>query len=327
MTAESNTAAARRRVRIVARSVQQKSRRLRVPSLARLGFPYRSPTTPSGVERLETTSRTGVDFDTDWSRRAPARMTRAAIVEGVLRPSVAVLARPTRSGGDRLVDIDGPAIFVANHHSHVDTPLLLTSIPEPWRHRIVVAAAADYFFPTRLKGTAAALTLGAIPIERSKVGRRSADLATELIDDGWSLLIYPEGGRSKDGWGQPFRGGAAYLAIRCGVPVVPIYLSGTGRILRKGRTLPTPAQTTVIIGSPVEALPDETSRSLATRIEASVSALGDEVASDWWQARRRAHMGEAPSLTGPEGAGWRRTWALSQKGSGAGRKRGRWPKV
>ena len=60
-------------------------------------------------------------------------------------------------------------------------------------------------------GALSALAIGAIPIERTKVNRRSADLAAELIDDGWSMLIFPEGGRSPDGWGQPFRGGAAYL--------------------------------------------------------------------------------------------------------------------
>jgi 1-acyl-sn-glycerol-3-phosphate acyltransferase len=216
---------------------------------------------------------------------------------------------------------------VANHHSHVDTPLLLTSIPEPWRHRMVVAAAADYFFPTKLKGSAAALALGAIPIDRSKVGRRSADLAAELLEDRWSLLIYPEGGRSKDGWGQPFRGGAAYLAIRCGVPVVPIYLSGTGRILRKGRAMPSPSATTVIIGSPVDPQADETTRHLAERIEAAVRSLSDEAATDWWQARRRAHSGEQPSLTGPEGSSWRRSWALSAKRAARGPRRGSWPRV
>jgi 1-acyl-sn-glycerol-3-phosphate acyltransferase len=254
-------------------------------------------------------------------------MARALILEGLIRPSVAVLARPNRTGGDRLVDIDGPAIFVANDHSHVDTPLLLTSIPEPWRHKTVVAAAADYFFPTRIKGAAAALSLGAIPIERSKVGRRSANLAAELLNDGWSLLIYPEGGRSKDGWGQPFRGGAAYLAIKCGVPIVPIHLAGTGRILRKGRILPTPSETSVMIGSPIEARPDETSRSLAERTEDAVRALGDEAASDWWQARQRIHRGEAPSLTGPEASSWRRAWNLTAKRSRARGSRDSWPKI
>ena len=49
-----------------------------------------------------------------------------------------------------------------------------------------------------------------LPIDRSRVSRRSADLSAELIGDGWSLVIFPEGGRSPDGWGQEFRGGAAY---------------------------------------------------------------------------------------------------------------------
>ena len=72
------------------------------------------------------------------------------------------------------------------------------------------------------------------------MNRTSADQAAELIDDGWSMVIFPEGGRSPDGWGQPFRGGAAYLSARCDVPVVPIHVEGTGRILRKGKRCPNP---------------------------------------------------------------------------------------
>ena len=86
--------------------------------------------------------RSGADYDTDWARRYPARVARVALVEGVVRPAVAVLARPERHGLDRLDDLEstdrGPVIFAANHHSHVDTPLLLTTIPEPWRHQLFV---------------------------------------------------------------------------------------------------------------------------------------------------------------------------------------------
>ena len=211
------------------------SRRLPSPTraLRARSFPLRAPTIPGGVEPLEMPARTGSGFDTAWSRRWPARMCRAAIVEGPMRAMVQVLASPRRHGTDRLTGLEGPMVFASNHHSHLDTSLLITSIPEPWRHRIVVGAAADYFFGTRLAGTAASLLIGAIPIERARVGRRSADLAAGLIDDGWSLLIYPEGGRSPDGWGQTFRGGAAYLSLRCDVPVVPIHIGGTGGILRK----------------------------------------------------------------------------------------------
>ena len=155
-------------------------------------FPLRAPSTPKGVAPLPRERTTGANFDTDWARTKPARMARAAIVDGPMRLAVAGLASPDRKGQDRLLDLDGPVIFAANHHSHLDTPLLLTSIPEPWRHKIIVGAAADYFFGTRVTGAISALAIGAIPIERAKTGRKSADLAAELIDDGWSLLIYPK---------------------------------------------------------------------------------------------------------------------------------------
>ncbi|GIT01375.1 MAG: hypothetical protein CM1200mP26_30870 [Acidimicrobiales bacterium] len=144
---------------------------------------------------LPPPGKMGADYDTAWARRYPARLVRAALLEGVMRPTMSAIASPDRRGLDRLDDLNGPVVFVANHHSHADTPLLLTSIPEPWRHRVVVGAAADYFFGNRFSGAVSALAIGAVPIERTRVGRRSADMARDLIDDGWSVLLYPEGGR------------------------------------------------------------------------------------------------------------------------------------
>ncbi|MED5220945.1 MAG: lysophospholipid acyltransferase family protein [Actinomycetota bacterium] len=290
-----------------------------------LGFPWRAAPVPTGIEPASPRHPLRADYDTSWARRYPARVVRAAILESVMRPTMAVIASPARRGLDRLDDVDGPVVFVANHHSHADTPLLLTSIPEPWRHRIVVGAAADYFFSNRVSGAVSALAIGAVPIERTKVGRKSADMARDLIDDGWSMLLYPEGGRSPDGWGQEFRGGAAYLAIRCNVPVVPIHLQGTGRILRKGRTLPRPSRTTVTFGDPLTAGHDETARSFAARLQATVAALGDEATSDWYQARLRAHAGTSPGLTGPDVGAWRRAWALGDRDRRSRRRRRRWP--
>jgi len=290
-----------------------------------LGFPWRAAPVPTGIEPASPRHPLRADYDTSWARRYPARVVRAAILESVMRPTMAVIASPARRGLDRLDDVDGPVVFVANHHSHADTPLLLTSIPEPWRHRIVVGAAADYFFSNRVSGAVSALAIGAVPIERTKVGRKSADMARDLIDDGWSMLLYPEGGRSPDGWGQEFRGGAAYLAIRCNVPVVPIHLQGTGQILRKGRTLPRPSRTTVTFGDPLTAGHNETARSFAARLQATVAALGDEATSDWYQARLRAHAGTSPGLTGPDVGAWRRAWALGDRDRRSRRRRRRWP--
>jgi 1-acyl-sn-glycerol-3-phosphate acyltransferase len=298
--------------------------------LPRLPFPFSAPTVPEGVETLPTKPRSGADYDTAWARRYPARLARVALVEAIARPAVAALARPERHGLDRLAQLaeDGsPVIFAGNHHSHVDTPLLVTSIPEPWRHKLFVGAAADYFFRTPATSALSALALGAIPIERTKVGRRSADRAAALLAAGWSMLIFPEGGRSPDGWGQPFRGGAAYLALRCDVPVVPVHIEGTGRILRKGRKLPSPASTRVTFGSPLVPAEGDDSRRFGATVERAVAALADEATTDWWSARRRAHAGETPALVGPDAPAWRRAWALGDPDRARTRRRRRWPEL
>ncbi len=309
--------------------------------VAHRGFPWRAPTVPRGVEVPKRKGQTGADFDTAWARKPPARATRSLIVAGPLKAMVKALADPEIVGLDRLADLrshtdddapPAPVVFAANHASHVDAPLMLTSIPPPWRSRLVVGAAADYFFATRLVGTMSALALGAIPIDRSRVNRRSADLAAGLINDGWSLLIFPEGGRSPDGWGQPFRGGAAFLSIRCGVPVVPVHLDGTGSILGRGMNRPKPGRTKVTFGAPLSPAEGEDARRFGERIERAVAVLGDEAITDWWSARRRAAAGTTPSLTGPAYNGWRRAWALSEhraRGKAGQRRRQQraWPDI
>jgi 1-acyl-sn-glycerol-3-phosphate acyltransferase len=305
---------------------------LKVPAVRvpRLPFPYSAPSTPGGVEPVARKVRSGPSYDTGWARKLPARLGRSLLRDTVMKAGVKVLAAPTVHGLDRLAGLQedgGPVVFAANHHSHVDTPLLQTSIPEPWKERIFVGAAADYFFRNPVTSALSALLIGAVPIDRSRINRTSADRAAGLIDEGWSLLIFPEGGRSPDGWGQPFRGGAAYLAVRCGVPVVPVHVQGTGRILRKGKKLPSPAAAKVTFGVPLVPQPDDDARRLGARIEQAVAELADEVATDWWSARRRAHAGETPALTGPDATGWRRAWALGDASRKVRREKRRWPEL
>ena len=300
----------------------------RLPNPVRaLEFPYRAPSLPADVDVPPDDTTTGANYDTEWARTPASRAVRRVLVQAVMRPGVAALARPDRKGLDRLIEVDGPVIFVANHHSHVDTPLLITSMPKRFRDDLVVGAAADHFFGTTVSSALAALTIGAIPIERTKVGRTSSDLAASLVYDGWNLLLYPEGGRSPDGWGQPFRGGAAYLAVKCGVPVVPVHIAGTGRILRKDAKRPHPSRTTVTFGAAVTPVEKENTRRFAARLERAVAELGDEATTDWWQARKRAHAGTTPSLTGPEASSWRRAWALGDRSPSSRRKRRRWPNL
>lgn len=301
-----------------------------------LGFPYRKPSIPKGQTVPEEPSTLGADFETDWARKAPAKAFRKVITNGPVRGMVKALANPEVAGLDRLADLqrmddDAPAvIFAPNHHSHLDTGVMIVAVPEPWRSKLVVAAAADYFFDTRVKGTLAALALNAFPIDREVTGRKSSDELRRLIDTGWSLVIYPEGGRSPDGWGQDFKGGAAYLSNRTDAPIVPVFIDGTGSIYGKGMKRPKPGTSKVVFGAPLYPIEGESTRRFNARIEAAVTALGDEALTDFWTAKQRAANGTSPKLTGPEYNGWRRQWALAEhrklgKAGQRRRQKRRWP--
>ena len=278
----------------------------------RPGFPLGAPTWPTSVPRPPVEHRTGVDYDSAWARRYPVRLARALVLDGVTRPLVRVLASPTVEGLDRIESLAAPVIFAANHASHVDTPLVLTSLPERFRHRTVVGAAADHFFDRRWKAGVWAFSINAIPIERVRASPQSTRMSAELLEQGWSLVIFPEGGRSPDGWAQPHRAGAAHLAVRTGRPLVPIHIEGTRRIMRKGGKGLRPSTTHVTFGHPLVAEAGEGARRFAARVERAIAVLADERANGFWEARRRAAAGTTPALTGPVAAGWRRAWALDE---------------
>jgi 1-acyl-sn-glycerol-3-phosphate acyltransferase len=308
-----------RRAQRATASMEQAVRAAARP-LRNFGFPYRAPTTPRGVQVPVESSGLGAYYDTDWARRPLASAVRSVITEGPIRLAARVITDPEIQGTDRLADLTSlehpPAvIFAPNHHSHLDTGLMIRSVPTVWRRKLIVAAAADYFFDKRWKAAISALALNAIPIDREITGRRSSDLIRELIEQGYSLVIYPEGGRSPDGWGQDFKGGAAYLSARTGAPVVPVFIDGTGPIFGKGMKRPKPGRTKVVFGAALMPEADENTRRFGARIEQAVTVLGDEALTDFWTARTRAANGDSPALSGPEYTGWRREWELAERRS------------
>jgi 1-acyl-sn-glycerol-3-phosphate acyltransferase len=256
------------------------------------------------------------------------RVARAAYTELVTKPVMTAIARPQVQGVDRFDGLEGPVIFAANHSSHLDAPLVLSVLPDRWQHRVVTLAAADYFFTSRLRAAYFAFAINAVPIERTKVSRSSTEQASALLGQGWNLLIFPEGGRSPDGWGQEHRGGAAWLATRSGRPVVPVHIQGTWRLLPRGSKRPYFGRTKVSFGAPIT--PGEPVRALIGTIEKAIATLADEASSDWWAARLRAARGETPALIGPDAASWRRAWALGPSPKDRARRRAErlehWPR-
>jgi len=105
--------------------------------------------------------------------------------------------------------------------------------------------------------------------------------------------------------GPEFKGGASYLAKRCGVPVIPVHIRGTRAVLAKSSSRFRPGATEIRLGDALIAREHEDARKFAARIEQAVAALADEAESDWWSARRRAAAGTTPPFRGPEASPWR----------------------
>ncbi|MGH3412049.1 MAG: lysophospholipid acyltransferase family protein [Marmoricola sp.] len=250
-------------------------------------------------------------FATEWARTPVAQTTRGVVQRGMLEPLFRSQVRTRVEGLDVFTGLRGPVIFVANHASHLDTPLVLLSLPEEWRRRTAVAAAADYFFDTWWRAVGSAMVFNTFPIDRR--GGAMATTPGDLLAVGWSLVVYPEGTRSHDGWVGRFQHGAAYLAVRHRVPVVPVAHRGTFGAMPRGRGWPAPGrrQLSIRFGEPVRPDDDDTPRSFAPRIRDAVSTLLDEDRSTWWEARRRAAQGRTPDPSGPDVATWRRVWEQS----------------
>lgn len=143
------------------------------------------------------------------------------------------------SGLEHLAEIDGPAIFVANHQSHLDTLIVHAALPESIRSRIYFGAAQDRWFvrgrkKTTLQPWYQSLVLGNFPILRGG-GKRALSYAKWLLGKRQHVFLFPEGTRATDGQIGQFKHGATLLALDCDVPVVPIYLGGLEKLRPKGQ--------------------------------------------------------------------------------------------
>jgi 1-acyl-sn-glycerol-3-phosphate acyltransferase len=247
-------------------------------------------------------------FPTAWARTAPVRVLREVVQVAGLAPLVHSAVRLDVHGLEELDGFDRPALIVANHASHLDTAVLLATLPRARRRWTAVAAARDYFFDTWWRAGGSALAFNTFPIERGDTSR----LATpgELLADGWSVVVFPEGTRSPDGFPGRFKLGAAWLAVQHQVPVIPVGLRGTYAAMPRGSSWPARGRPRVSVryGTPIVPAPTDTVRQLAPRIAAAVSALVLEDATSWWQAQR---SGTTPVVTPPVGS-WRRSWQQSE---------------
>lgn len=198
------------------------------------------------------------------TRRLIAGLTRLAT--GVRR-----LAAPPQG--------EGPAVYYANHGSHLDFVVIWAALPTPAREQTSPAAAEDYWGRSALRRRIACDLFQSVLIPREGITRDNnpLDRLGEVLERGRSLILFPEGTRRSDGQIGEFKAGLYHLAKRFpGLPLVPVHLENLNRILPKGTLLPVPLIAQARFRAPIRLKEGEAKTDFLRRARA---ALLDEPAA------------------------------------------------
>jgi len=240
---------------------------------------------------VEGTARTEpveepVDFPA-WNRRWPIRLIRRLSQATWILPLARVFARIRVEGLEHLRELDGPVVFASNHQSHMDVPVILASLPGRWRARVAPAMAKEFFkahffpagyswrqwFTNSVNYYLAAFYFNAFPLPQREAGaRQTLKYIGELMGQGWSILIFPEGERSPTDEIKGFRGGIGMIGSRLDVPVVPVRIKGVNQVLPVGGRFARPGPVHVTFGPPLRLQGDDYA-ALASAVEQAVRAL------------------------------------------------------
>ena len=153
-----------------------------------------------------------------------------------------------RVHGVQHVRPDQPYVYTANHSSLIDTPALFAYLPHPFR----IMAKRELFYVPFMGWHL--WTAGHFPIDRRNARKTVASLrrVIEGVRNGRSLAVFPEGTRTPDGRLQAFQSGVFKIAVKAGVPIVPVTIRGTFELLPKTTLAPRPGRVDVMLGEPID---------------------------------------------------------------------------
>jgi 1-acyl-sn-glycerol-3-phosphate acyltransferase len=204
------------------------------------------------------------------------RLARLVAQRLVLAPVVRSVTRTQVQGAENLEGLRPPFVVVANHNSHLDTAVLVTSLPYRVTRHLAVGAAADYFYGRWWMKAVTSLFFNTYPVQRAAGPARSGKgLSKRLIAQDVPVLIYPEGTRSRNGVMQRFHSGAAALCVTSGVPCVPVVLLGTREAMPVGRGWPVPGRprVQVLVGRPLTPRSEERTGDFNGRLSARMTTM------------------------------------------------------
>ncbi len=223
-----------------------------------------------------------------WNRWRLLQLVREVSQRTWILPLAGLFVRLRVEGRQHLDTLAGPVILAANHQSHFDTPVILQALPGRWRRATAVAMAKEYFdahfFPThhaireRLTISAiyylVALFFNAFPLPQKEPGaRQTLRYMGDLVTDGFSILIFPEGFRTERGEINLFQPGVGILSSKLRLPVVPVRLEGVERVLHHTWRWPRRGTVRVTFGTPL-VLEGDDYAALARRVQDAVVAMG-----------------------------------------------------
>jgi long-chain acyl-CoA synthetase len=227
-----------------------------------------------------------VDFP-GWNRSKLAYAIRRVSLPTWILPLGRIFAHLTVEGREHLARIDRPVIFAVNHQSHMDVPAVLMALPPRLRYAVAPAMAKEFFkahffpeqygrrawFTNSLNYYLAALFFNAFPLPQREAGaRQTLRYIGEVLESGYSVLIFPEGKRTDAGEIDRFRPGIGMIASKLEVPVVPVRVEGLDRILHHTWKMAKPGRARVAFGEPMHLAGDDY-EALAARVEQAVRKL------------------------------------------------------
>jgi long-chain acyl-CoA synthetase len=222
-----------------------------------------------------------------YNRSRLARTARRLALPYFLLPLARVFAHIRVSGVENLAALHRPVIFASNHQSHFDVPVILASLPARLRYRVATAMSKEFFdahfYPGRFSRRAwftnslnywlSTFFFAAFPIPQRHAGAgQTIRYMGEMIEQGWSILIFPEGDRTDTGRIYPFQPGVGMIASHLTAPVVPVRIVGLDRVLHRNAKWPAMGRVDVKFGAPI-ALSGDDFAELAARVEAEVRRL------------------------------------------------------
>ena len=207
-----------------------------------------------------------------WGMQWWCRILRGFLQRAVIFPLVSLPYGLKVVGRENLEGITGPVLFASNHNLGLDNPLIIKAVPLKWRRRLAVAGAAD-LWKNPIWWTMNPLLGNAFPLAREGSVRPSLENMGKIMDNGWSVLIYPEGELTFGGPIRPFMHGTGLVAVEGSIPVVPLrlYIHRLGfptrfPILQRGRV-------EVRFGKPLTFSPVTDYQDATSAIEEAVRSL------------------------------------------------------